>query len=688
VIKRGIFIVCAAVAGLLIVWSDATAQKTQLPAQHKKWLEEEVVYIIAPLEKEVFLKLRSDRERDLFIEAFWKQRDPTPNTPENEFRTEHYRRINYANHFYGRSAPLPGWKTDRGRVYIKLGEPNDVQRFEGHGGVYPSEIWFYQDKASLGLPPGFHVVFFQEGGQGDYKIYSPSKDGPQALLVSYFGDPVDYQAAYESLREIEPTLADVSLSLIPGEDSGALGRPSLASDMLIQKVENAPQMQIDERYAQKFHDYKDLVEVEYTANYLDSNSMVKVVKDPSGIYFVHYAVEPKRLSVDAYENKYSTSLKVNGRVATLDGKMIYQFEKPVMLSMDEAQMKEADRQPFDLHDMFPLIPGTYKLSILVKNEVSKEFTSLEQTLFIPGESPALQMTSPILGFKTGRADSAKKRLKPFQVGALQVYCQPNRVFTKRDTMAVVFQVFGLSSQQRQSGLIRFVFSRNNQTVLEKNRPVAEVAEFPNVLEEFPMADFIPAHYMLKVSILADGRELVTGTEEFDVSHQEAIPRPWFYSKLMPETTDPLYAQIIGGQLFNSGRVEEAKGHLERAYKQRPDSAEAALGLAQIYMALGEHGSVPAILSPFLSPPQKPDYEIYFLAGQAHQKLGNFAMAIEIFDQAVSHFGINMNLLNAIGECYAQWGRPKEALAAWEKSLAIHPNQPDIKKKVDALKEKK
>ncbi len=154
---------------------------TDLPPQFQKWLAEEVIYIITRTEKDVFLKLTSDRERDLFIEAFWKHRDPTPDTPENEFKTEHYRRIKTANHLFGRQGPRPGWKTDRGRIYIILGEPNDIQRFEGKTQTYPAEAWFYQDQTKLGLPPGFHIVFFQAGGIGESKLYSPARDGPQAL---------------------------------------------------------------------------------------------------------------------------------------------------------------------------------------------------------------------------------------------------------------------------------------------------------------------------------------------------------------------------------------------------------------------------------------------------------------------------------------------------------------------------
>jgi GWxTD domain-containing protein len=685
--KRRIWVFLLFAPGLASLIS-AAAQKTPLPDRYKKWLDEDVVYIIRPLEREVFLKLESDRERDLFIEAFWRQRDPTPNTPDNEYKTEHYRRIAYANKMFSRSAPRPGWRTDRGRIYILLGEPTDTQRLEGTSGNYPAEIWFYQNKAEEGLPGGFNIVFFQEGGVGDFRLYSPVEDGPQALMPAYSGDRVDYIAAYQKLLDIQPTLANVSLSLIPGEDAMSIGRPSLASDVLLQKVEDVARNLVQEKYAQKFLQYKDVIDVEYTANYLDSEALVKIAKDPSGLYFVHYAVEPKRLSVNAYGNKYSTVLRVNGTASTLDGKTIYQFEKTINLNLDEAQIKTADVQPFNLHDMFPLIPGTYKLSILVRNEANKEFTSLEQTLVIPGETPALQMTSPLLGFKASSADATKKRLKPFEFGSHQIYCQPNRVFTKKDTLVIAFQVFGLTPAQKAAGIVRYILSTGGRNVLTRSRGFRDCADLPNILEEIPLGDFTPAHYGLRVVLEADGRELLAGTEEFDVTYQEAVPRPWIYSRLMPESGDPVYDQIIGSQLFQAGKLPEAKVYLERSFRGKPDAVETAVALGQLYLALGEYDKIPTVLFGYLGPTRAPKYEVYWLVGQAHEKMGEFARAAEIYDQAVSHFGVNVNLLNALGECYAALGRTKDALTVWERSLGMSPNQPEIKKKVEALKEKK
>jgi len=117
-------------------------KEKDLPKKYRDFLDL-VAYIILPEEKEVFLQLTNDRDRDLFIESFWKQRDPTPGTPQNEFKEEHIRRFNYANKFFSRNSPREGWRTDMGRFYIILGPPTSIERFEGTLGVYPTQVWYY-----------------------------------------------------------------------------------------------------------------------------------------------------------------------------------------------------------------------------------------------------------------------------------------------------------------------------------------------------------------------------------------------------------------------------------------------------------------------------------------------------------------------------------------------------------------
>jgi GWxTD domain-containing protein len=677
------FAILAAVVPVLAGGPD----ESKLPAGAKRWLDEEVVYIIAPAEREVFLKLATDRERDLFIEAFWKQRDPTPGTPQNEFKTEHARRIAYADRYLGRDAPRPGWRTDRGRIYIILGEANDIQRFEGKSSTYDVEVWFYQGKTDSGLPAGFNVVFFRPGGHGEYKLYSPVADGPQALLAGYFGGP-DYEAAYKKLQDIEPSLATVSLSLIPGEAGTVYGRPSMSADLLLQRIESAGSRSVETRYAQKFLQYKDIVEVEYTANYLESDSLIKVFRDPSGFYFVHYAVEPRRLSVNEYGNAYSTTLKVNGLVTTTGGHVVHQFDKTVNLNLSQEQMSTASRSPFDFQDLFPLLAGDYNMSILVKNEASKEFTSVERSVRIPRGGTAVELTQPLLGYRAARLDPAARRMKAFRIGPFQISCQPGRVFTQHDTLAMAFQLNNLSPELVREGQIRIEFLKDGQPFRDIRRAPADYPDLPDVLEECALADFPPAHYGVKVSINRGGVEIVSATEEFDLSYAESVPRPWFSSRILPDAGDPFYGEVIGAQLANLGRFDEARVLLERAFAMKPSSADLAVSLARVYLALEDPPAVIQTLGPFIEPSKKATYESLVLAAEALKRTGGYEKAVSLLDRAVSAFGVNAALMNSLGECYSGWGKTKEAVAAFEKSLQLSPDQPEVRKRIDELKNRK
>jgi tetratricopeptide (TPR) repeat protein len=128
--------------------------------------------------------------------------------------------------------------------------------------------------------------------------------------------------------------------------------------------------------------------------------------------------------------------------------------------------------------------------------------------------------------------------------------------------------------------------------------------------------------------------------------------------------------------------------LEKAFQKKPDSIDFALYLSKTYMALAEYKKVESLLFPFISQPQPPKYEVFFMMGKAYQNTGELSKAIDVFDKAISRYGLNINLLNSKGECYFQLREVNEALAAWEKSLEMNPNQPQIKKSVEALKEKK
>ncbi len=666
--------------------SQGEKRAKDLPEKYRKWFEEEVVYIITPREKKVFFQLESDRERNIFIEAFWKHRDPNPNTPENEFKKEHYRRINYANQWFGRESPGPGWRTAMGRIYIILGEPNMIEKYENLSEIYPVIIWFYAGMIEYGLPNAFNVAFFKRSGMGEYELYSPVKFGPQALLIHYKGDPTNYLAAYRELSDIEPSVANISLSLIPGE-STYLPSPSMASDVLIHsKIPSAPHEKVKDTYAEKLLKYKDIVEVEYTANYIDSDSYVNVIRDKSGIFFVHYLIEPKRLSVEQYENEFFTNLEINGKVSDLKGNTIFQFERTIPIKLNKDQLNKITRKLFSFQDVFPLIGGNYKLDLLLKNAVSKEFTSMEKDIIIP-EASNLQMSSPILANKIVKNSKYKGKNKAFLIGNIQLVPSPRNDFSLRDNLYLFFQIYGLDEDLKENGYLEFSIFKGSEKIHSFIKSIKEYPDRTNFLEEFSLANFRPANYKIIVSLFNKNKdEILSEQSNFYISPVSFLPRPWVLSVPMSSSADPLYLNILGNQFLNKKDIQQAKSLLEKAYRKNPNSIKFALDFSKALFAEKEYQRVKQIALPFLKDQEK--YEFLGILGQSSQALGEYGEAISYYKDYLSHYGTNLNVLNSIGECYYRLGNVEEALIAWERSLEIDPKQEKLKKTVESIREKK
>ena len=173
--RSGIWIAALAAAGLGGPLAAQTAEELRGP--FKRWLDEDVVYIIASEEREAFVRLTTDAEREHFIESFWMRRDQTPDSVANEFKEEHYRRIAWANDRF--SARIPGWKTDRGRTYITRGPPDEIESHpsggqyrrpsgEGGGGFtanHPFEVWRYR-----GADGDLFLEFEDPAMTGEYRL--------------------------------------------------------------------------------------------------------------------------------------------------------------------------------------------------------------------------------------------------------------------------------------------------------------------------------------------------------------------------------------------------------------------------------------------------------------------------------------------------------------------------------------
>lgn len=682
--RRGLFFFfCIDLIVLSFIFAQVRQSPKNLKEKYRKWLEEQVVYIITPKEKDVFLQLQTDREKDVFIEAFWKHRDPTPNTPRNEFEEEHFKRIDYANNWFGKDSPGPGWRTARGRIYITLGPPNSVERYENLSEIYPVIIWFYDGMMEYGLPNSFNVVFFKKGSIGEYRLYSPIKYGPQNLLIHYYGDMTEYTEAYYKLQEIEPSIAQISLSLLPGEAVQILS-PSLASEVLISsKIPSAPYKKVKDSYAEKLLKYKDTVELEYTANYIENDSLVRVIRDRSGIFFVHYLIEPKRLSFEQYQNRFQSNLEINGQISDPKGNMIYQFERTIPIEFNSNQMDSIRNKLFSYQDMFPLAAGKYTFSSLMKNTVSKEFTSVEEEITIP-EKSGLRMSSLVLANRVNDNSQYKGKNKPFLIGDKQLIPSPRNDFAKKDTLYVYFQIQGLTPALKEKGSLEFSIIKEGEKVYSSEKKIKDYPDPANIIEQFPLVDFPPAYYDIRISLQnGDRTELLSQSAPFYISHLLYLSRPWVVSMPVASSEDPVTINILGNQFLKKGEEAKALSLLEEAYNKNPTSQKFAFDLSRVLFKAKEFQRIKQIASPFLQDQKK--FAFLQIVGQSCQALGEYSQAVAYYKEYLAHFGTNIPVLNSIGDCYYRLGIYDEALTAWEKSLKINPAQERIKKLVMSIK---
>lgn len=683
--KKRVFF--AALILLLLSLSSLSQEKKaskDLPEKYRKWLEEEVAYIITPREKDVFLQLASDRERDTFIEAFWKQRDPTPGTPQNEFKQEHYRRIAYANRIFGRGTPRPGWRTDMGRIYIILGEPINIERYEGFSFVYPTQIWYYQGDQRYGLPPFFNVVFFKKKGSGEYKLYSPMTDGMRELIIDKKIAGGDAEYVYEQLYQYDAKLAQASLSLIPGE-TPLPDNPSISSEFLLANIASLPRKKVEDEYAEKLLKYKDVVEVDYTANYIHNDHLVSLIQDEQGVFYVNFSIEPDSLSVDHYEDKYIAHFELNGNVTDSDGKTIFQYGKTFPLELTEEKLQQLQRSSYSIQDAFPLVAGSFRLSIILKNTVSKEFTTLEKQIILPPEKDAFWVSPIILGYRVERDARLKNMKKPFTCQNFQIMPHAKKIFTPSDRLYVFFQIHNPPAEMKREGSVRIFLVGEESKIPLATEKLADLQDERNILMDFPLDGNKPGYYTLRVSLLdKEGREVLSKKEDFQIILSGSVARPWVFSKVMPLTpqTRAEIDFILAGQYAAQGNLSRARSLLERIYHQTL-RLKYAYRLSEILFKQGEYEKVKDILIPFKnSSPGSFDWLV--LLGRAHQALGEYAEAIQNYKEYLVRVGTNLLVLNAIGDCHALLGDRQEALKAWRKSLEFNPNQPEIKEKIKRL----
>ena len=704
----GIIVLCVAVFPVL---APAQKKESSLSNKHEAWLKEEAVYIITPREKDVFMKLETDQDRDLFIEEFWKQRDPTPGTPRNEFREEHSRRLDFAAKRFGHGPKSKGWRTDQGRIFVILGMPMDVQKISAPE-AYPMELWLYRGNPRFGQFAFIRLLFYRPGGSGDFRLYNPSSDRPKELLP--YGDRLSALQAmsraaalrgsedllpsaplptlpdswdgtdrqvYQLLNDdIAPEVAEATISVIPGNRDA---RMTVPSSVLLGEINDYPRKKVNDAYALDFLEHKPTVEVSYSIHFMGNQSAVCVLRDPSGYFFLNYVLVPENLSLEIFEDKYVADLKTTFRLADLQGKTLFQQEKFIPVELRKEELKAVEKNSFQLYDAVPVVPGTYTFSILFENTVTKEFTSLDKSIYIP-RGDELRMSPLVLAHQAFKAPSILGPFRAYQIGRTQLYPSVNNSFPENSPIFLFFQIYGLSRDLADSGILEFQLSKEGQLLPLWRRYVREYQDGSNYLEELSALKLSIGTYALR-AVLKDkaGKETLAGRTDFLVSPKTTLS-PWVLAQANPPTFDPSYSYILGTQFLNIGSADQGSEALAKAYSAKPDSVEYAVGYARALLLNHAPAKAKEILLP-LAETEKASFDLYESLGKASQGAGEPKEAISWYRKALALKGDIAEILNALGECHLKLGEKEAALQAWKKSLEINPGQEDIKKLVSSIK---
>lgn len=676
------------IGSLLLVFSGmlfarGKVKEEDLPEKYREFLKV-TSYIMLKQEKEVFLQLTHSRDRDAFIETFWKQRDPTPGTPKNEYREEHMRRYLHANKFFKRGSVREGWMTDMGRYYILLGEPTSKERFYGTLGLYPCEVWYYYGDPAKGLPAYFGLVFYQKGGAGEFRLYDPVSDGPSALLIHSKGFAMeDYEGMYERVRELAPTLADMTLSLIPG-DLPFNYMPSPRNTILLAEILESPKKDVNPSYATHFLSYKGIVDTEYMTNMIESETQTALMEEPlSGMKFLHFSMVPKTLSVDYYEPRDQYYCNFTLDLSLRKGEeILFQYQKEFPHYFDPKDIDRIRANGISIEDSIPVADGTYKLVILLTNSIGKEFCIYEEMIQIPQDEGKARISGPFLGYDF--LETRENVHAPFKLADNKLFVDPKNTYAAKDRIALLFSLNHIDQDLWREGEVRVRIkgmkpgnpSEKNFSLALNNYPFRRTLSFPH---SFSAAELSPDYYRMWIELL-DGRggTLDEKTSRFIVSRADAIAHPIAKIRMVPHTNNYLFHHMLAQQyarLENFGRAAE---QYEKAFALKNDYTKGLLEYVNFLIQRKRYDRSLELVD-HLAVDESLRFEYLLAKGRTLMGMEKYETAIENLVKANDLYDSDIRVLNSLGFCYYKTGQPQKALDALNASLKLNAKQESIKK---------
>jgi GWxTD domain-containing protein len=502
--------------------------RQELGSIYREWLDQEVAYIILDEERQAFLRLTTNEEREQFIEQFWLRRDPNPDTVENETREEHYRRIAYANERF--ASGIPGWKSDRGRIYIIHGPADEVESHaggsynrpyeEGGGGTsaHPFEKWRYRYLAGIGT--NIIIEFVDPTGTGEFRMTMDPSEKDALLHVPGAG-----------LSDMESMGLASKTDRFMRTDGTRLPRTMGAEPAHMNQFERLSQYAAVQRPPEiKFRDLEEVVHSRILRNQIDFDYRFDFLRVTSESVLVPITIQipNKELTYNNREGVHSATLNLFGRISTLTGRVVQVFEDVVTRDFPESLFEQSLKGQSIYQKTVPLRPGLYRLDLVIKDVNSGNVGADNKRLAVPRFSmDELTASTLILADLIERVPTRQVGLGQFVIGSSKVRPKLDRTFTNEDRMGVYLQIYNLAvdeESRRSSAEIEYRVLRGGQEVLKLTETSADLEQGGQqiTLEKLlSLAGMDPGKYQLEIRITdRHNGSSITSSADFTVTAAE------------------------------------------------------------------------------------------------------------------------------------------------------------------------
>ncbi len=670
---------------LTLTGTGLAARGPQMAAHYRDWLNRDVVYIISKEERESFLQLSSDSARDQFIEHFWEIRNPTPGAPTNPYKEEHYRRLEYANQYFGQFTHTEGWRTDMGRIYITLGPPQQRDRRLGLQKVRPLEVWFYSN-SSAALPPFFYVVFYQREATDDFRLYSPYGDGPEKLIQAIVG-PSRQQALQAIEQDGGRELARVSLSLLPDEPvDWQGGTVSLQSDVMLATIRNLANNpftkdEIANRRLLEEVSHRIIVGQEYL------DVLTETLHDSEGKANLHYVLRLKRpddLSLAKSDAGYYFNLGVSIKVFSPGNKLIFNKDAKLSRALTQDQLDKVKASVFGYEGWLPLAPGKYRLEFQITDNLKHAGFRSEKEVTIPQVAVGgLYVTSPVIFSEAEMLPPERAAVAPFSGGGVKFIPSVGQEldFPQGREIKFFYQLWapGGSSSAGRKFAAEYTYgrlgARDSKTVSEELS--AEQLDPGGSLisgKKISTEQQAPGNYRLLVTL----REESSGKKAFSTLNFRVVPAATTYEAwdlTDEQVADDLHSGYLdyrrGLSWLAQGDKNQALRYIRSAFDRNPGDESIYRSLVDLYFARQAFSEITDVASRHTLVGSTDTDEVTVLrVAESLERTGKLQKAVQLLETAVKTKDASGALYLALAGCYERMGEHEKAAQAESRGKSL------------------